>query len=210
MEPEEPENRQENPAGTGPIEHRLIEEKEPSGQTPQRVPDDIRENESGKPDGTGEAGIVREQEEELIGHDVMKAPDEVLKTVKAVTPAAVTRKENRSKVSKHTTPIIPPPVNEVKRKTELQGMSTKSSPGGPTRVRKRTERDLKDPKFGIPYVKTEKAVRDLVCSLMERQDRMNTDIFLEINSMNEDIAMLKDQVYKIRITKSGTAAGAKK
>jgi hypothetical protein len=110
MEPEEPENRQENPAGTGPIEHRLIEEKEPSGQTPQRVPDDIRENESGKPDGTGEAGIVREQEEEHIGHDVMKAPDEVRKTVKAVTPAAVTRKENRSKVSTNTTPIIANPV----------------------------------------------------------------------------------------------------
>jgi hypothetical protein len=50
----------------------------------------------------------------------------------------------------------------------------------------------------------------MVCSLMERQDRMNADLFLEINSMQEDIGMLKDQVYKIRITKSGTAAGDKK
>jgi hypothetical protein len=45
---------------------------------------------------------------------------------------------------------------------------------------------------------------------MERQDRMNADIFLEINSMQEDIGMLKDLVYKLRTTKGGTAAGEKK
>ena len=35
----------------------------------------------------------------------------------------------------------------------------------------------------IPYVKFEKAARDLVCSLMERQDRMNEEIFLKINDL---------------------------
>jgi hypothetical protein len=39
---------------------------------------------------------------------------------------------------------------------------------------------------------------------------MNTDLFLEINSMQEDIGMLKDQVYKLKTMKSGPAAGAKK
>jgi len=123
---------------------------------------------------------------------------------------AATLQETEKKAGTDKNPVIPHPVIEVKRKTEMLGLFTKSSHEGPTQVRKRTERDLKDPEFGIPYAATEKAVRDLVCSLMERQDRMNADIFLEINSMNEDIAMLKDQVYKIRITKSGTAAGAKK
>jgi hypothetical protein len=117
---------------------------------------------------------------------------------------------NKKKAGTDKKPVIPHPVNEVKRKTELQGMSTKSSPEGPTQARKRTERDLKDPEFGIPYAKTEKAVRNLVCSLIERQNRMNADIFLEINSMNEDIGMLKDQVYKIKTMKTGTPAGAKK
>jgi hypothetical protein len=174
MEPEEPENRQENPAGTGTIEHQNIQEKEPAVQNPRTIPDG------------------------------MPGADQ-LESLKASTPQETGKKAGTDKK-----PVIPHPVNEVKRKTELQGMSTKSSPDGPTQVRRRTERDLKDPEFGIPYAATEKAVRDLVCSLMERQNRMNADIFLEINSMQEDIGMLKDQVYKIRITKSGTAAGDKK
>jgi uncharacterized protein YuzE len=42
----------------------------------------------------------------------------------------------------------------------------------------------------IPYVKFEAATRDLVCSLMERQDRMNEEIFCKINDLEyriEDI-----------------------
>jgi len=90
-------------------------------------------------------------------------------------------------------------------------MLTKPSPNDPAQIRKRTERDLKSPGFDIPYAKTEKAVRDLVCSLLERQDRMNADLFLEINAMQEDIGMLKDQVYKLKSMKtSPAAAGAKK
>jgi 3-phenylpropionate/cinnamic acid dioxygenase small subunit len=39
---------------------------------------------------------------------------------------------------------------------------------------------------------------------------MNAAIFLEINSMNEDIGMLKDQVFRLRTTKSSAAAGERK
>jgi hypothetical protein len=35
----------------------------------------------------------------------------------------------------------------------------------------------------VPYVKFEVATRDLVCSLMERQDRMNEEIFFKINDL---------------------------
>jgi hypothetical protein len=39
----------------------------------------------------------------------------------------------------------------------------------------------KDPE--IPFVKFEAAARELVCSLMERQDRMNEEIFYRINDL---------------------------
>jgi hypothetical protein len=107
-------------------------------------------------------------------------------------------------------PVITPPPREVERKTELPGLSAKPSHEDPAWIRRRTERDLKDTGFDIPYAKTERAVRDLVCSLIERQDRMNIDIFLEINTMQEDIGMLKDQVYKLKSMKTGPAPGAKK
>ena len=89
-------------------------------------------------------------------------------------------------------------------------MITKSSPYDPAQIRRRTERDLKDAGSEIPYARTEKAVRDLVCSLIERQDRMNRDIFLEINTMQEDIGILKDQVFKLKTMKNSTAPGSKK
>ena len=119
--------------------------------------------------------------------------------------------ETGKNLMKITKPVNTRPVVEVDRKTELQGMYTKASPTDPAQVRKRTERDLKSPGSDIPYAKTERAVRDLVFSLLERQDRMNADLFLEINAMQEDIGMLKDQVYKLRIMKTSPAApGAKK
>jgi hypothetical protein len=94
--------------------------------------------------------------------------------------------------------------------TALHGLDIGQERIAHSTIRKRTERDLRLPGAEVPCLKTEKAIRDLVCSLMERQDRMNESIFLEINSMNEDIGMLKDQVYKLRRTKSGTASGERK
>jgi hypothetical protein len=50
-------------------------------------------------------------------------------------------------------------------------------------LRRQTQSDIygKDPE--IPYVKFEAATRDLVCSLMERQDRMNEEIFYKLNDL---------------------------
>jgi hypothetical protein len=173
-------NRQENAAGTGSVEHEILQEKEknevkiPAGQPAHPLPERIA--------GADQSG---------------PGPDDILQ-------------ETGTKGSTDKKPVITHPVIEVERKTELQGMSGKSYPEGPAQVRRRTERDLKDPYSDIPYAKTEKAVRDLVCSLIERQDRMNINIFLEINSMQVDIGMLKDQVYKLKTMKTGPAAGAKK
>jgi hypothetical protein len=71
----------------------------------------------------------------------------------------------------------------VERKTELRGLGIVVRREPQSTTRRRTERDLagRDPE--IPCIKTEKAIRDLVCSLMERQDRMNEEIFTRINDL---------------------------
>ena len=50
----------------------------------------------------------------------------------------------------------------------------------------------------IPYMKTETALRDLVCSILERQDRMNETIFnriidLEYRIDDIETGLLADQ-----------------
>jgi len=54
--------------------------------------------------------------------------------------------------------------------------------------------DIYEKDAEIPYVKFEAAARDLVCSLMERQDRMNEEIFSKIN----DLAYRVDDIEQAR------------
>ncbi len=70
-----------------------------------------------------------------------------------------------------------------KRATALRGQGIGRPPAPKSAVRRQTQGDIfgKDPE--IPYVKFEAAARDLVCSLMERQDRMNEEIFYRINDL---------------------------
>jgi hypothetical protein len=85
-------------------------------------------------------------------------------------------KEPKAKISK-TTPRL------VERATALRGHSI-ARPKEPTSTtRRQTQLDIYGKDSEIPYVKFEKAARDLVCSLMERQDRMNEEIFLKINDL---------------------------
>jgi hypothetical protein len=88
----------------------------------------------------------------------------------------------------------------VERKTELRGQRIGTRREQKKTVRRRTERDLSSADPEVPYAKTEKAVRDLVCSLMERQDRMNEAIFLRINDLGyrlddaeEDIRNMQEE-----------------
>jgi hypothetical protein len=71
----------------------------------------------------------------------------------------------------------------VGRITALRGQSI-GRPPEPKSVRRRcTMRDIHEKDPEIPYMKFEAAARDLVCSLMERQDRMNEAIFYKINHL---------------------------
>jgi hypothetical protein len=173
-------------------------------------------NRQGNAAGTGSIGreILREKEKKEVkapaGHPAPALPESIAGADQGGPGPDDILQETGTKGSMDKKAVITHPVIEVERKTELQGMSAKPCPDNQAQIRRRTERDLKDPDADIPYAKTEKAVRDLVCSLIERQDRMNIDIFLEINNMQEDIGMLKDRVYKLKTMKAGPAAGAKK
>jgi len=98
----------------------------------------------------------------------------------------------------------------VERATGLRGRSVCTGRISKSTYRKRTERDLHFPDAEVPYIKTEHAIRDLVCSLMERQDRMNETIFLKINDLEyrvDDLELCK----RSRETKyTGTDTEARK
>jgi hypothetical protein len=81
----------------------------------------------------------------------------------------------------------------VERATALRGLGIGRPPEPKSSRRRRTQTDIfgKDPE--IPYVRFEAAARDLVCSLMERQDRMNEEIFYRINDLAYRIGDLEDE-----------------
>jgi hypothetical protein len=83
----------------------------------------------------------------------------------------------KPKASKSKTPKL------VERHTALRGASISPCRTPQSTRRKNTWNDLNEREPEIPYLKAERANRDLVCSLMERQDRMNEALFLNINDM---------------------------
>jgi hypothetical protein len=85
----------------------------------------------------------------------------------------------------------------VERVTALRGQSIARPRQPKNALRRQSQYDIygKDPE--IPYVKFEAAARDLVCSLMERQDRMNEEIFYRINDLAYRVEDLEqNQIHK--------------
>lgn len=68
----------------------------------------------------------------------------------------------------------------VERRTGLRGLSIGAVPPSAGRVRKNTEDELRERDPEVPYWNLEAAHRDLVCSIMERQDRMNEVLLQKI------------------------------
>ncbi|MCX6698327.1 MAG: hypothetical protein NTV68_00130 [Methanomicrobiales archaeon] len=80
----------------------------------------------------------------------------------------------------------------VERVTALRGQSI-AHPRQPKSVlRRMTMSDIYDKDAEIPYVKFEAAARDLICSLMERQDRMNEEIFYKMNDLASRVGDLEE------------------
>jgi hypothetical protein len=95
------------------------------------------------------------------------------------------------KIRKATRTTIAPRL--VERVTALRGQSIGRPQESKSTHRRRTQLDIygKDPE--IPYVKFEAASRDLVCSLLERQDRMNEEIFLKLNDLVYQVEDLQQE-----------------
>jgi hypothetical protein len=68
-------------------------------------------------------------------------------------------------------------INSVERATALRGLSIARPRTPKSTLRRRSLQDIRSKDPEIPFQKFENAARDLVCSLMERQDRMNEEIF---------------------------------
>lgn len=68
----------------------------------------------------------------------------------------------------------------MERRTGLRGLLIGTRKPSFGKVRNNTESDLRERDPDIPYWKLEAAHRDLVCSLMERQDRMNEELLQRI------------------------------
>ncbi len=80
----------------------------------------------------------------------------------------------------------------VERATALKGQHIGRPPEPKSVRRRRTHEDIYGMDPEIPYVKFEATTRDLICSLMERQDRMNKEIFLRINDLGCRLEDLED------------------
>lgn len=71
----------------------------------------------------------------------------------------------------------------VERVTALRGQGIVLSKDPKSTLRRQTQADIYTKGAEVPYMKLEAAARDLVCSLMERQDRMNEEIFSRLNDL---------------------------
>ena len=68
----------------------------------------------------------------------------------------------------------------VVRRTGLRGLGIGAAPVPSRTIRKHTEEALNERDPEIPYVRFEDGLHELVCSLMERQDRMNEELLLRM------------------------------
>ena len=98
------------------------------------------------------------------------------------TDTGGTRKETRTRTTPHL----------VERATALKGQNIARPPEPRSIHRRRTRADINEKDAEVPYMNFETAARDLVCSLMERQDRMNEEIFCKIIDLAYRLGDLED------------------
>lgn len=102
-------------------------------------------------------------------------------------PQSPEAKEQRMALRKSPAPHL------AERVTAVRGQSIARPPEPKSVRRRRTQMDISAKDAEIPYVKFEILFRDLVCSLMERQDRMNEEIFYRINDLRYRLEDLEEK-----------------
>lgn len=85
-------------------------------------------------------------------------------------------------------------VKRVVRKTYLRGQAIDPPRRSRHAVRRKTERDLLDEESEIPYVAFESAGRNLVCSLIERQDEVAEKVLLMLNDLQYRVDDLETEL----------------
>ncbi len=85
--------------------------------------------------------------------------------------------EVRTSKRTRTAPLL------VERVTAMRGQGITAHKEPKSSLRRQTQADIYSKGAEIPYLKLEAAARGLVCSLMERQDRMNEEIFYKLNDL---------------------------
>lgn len=86
----------------------------------------------------------------------------------------------------------------VERKTELRGRGIAHTREKKSTIRKRTEQDLNVSDPEVPCARFETASRDLVCSLMERQDRMTEQLFVKLNDLGYRMDDLEGEIEDLK------------
>jgi len=98
-------------------------------------------------------------------------------------------------------PVVRSAQKLVERKTGLRGQGIDPVRKLKRSVRSRTERDLLAYDSDIPYAAVEKANRNLVCSLIERQDLATESLLLIINDLQyrvDDLELALEKKVKQR------------
>ena len=93
-----------------------------------------------------------------------------------------------------------PAPRMAERKTELRGLGIAPSRENKSTLRRRTEQDLTCSDPEVTYARFETAARGLVCSLLERQDRMNEEIFFKLNDLGYRQDDLEETVDDLKQT----------
>jgi hypothetical protein len=137
------------------------------------VPDAVSSQEAIEPDqiASGAAGTGQENEE--------------LKWMKRQERASAQQEQEagRQEIRAGALSAEPKTPRLVERKTGLRGQAIDRGTRPSRLDRHRIEKDLLEHDSDIPYTAAEKAQRDLVCSLVERQDRMTEQLLLMINDL---------------------------
>jgi hypothetical protein len=103
---------------------------------------------------------------------------------------------------------VPNTVRKVFRKTELHGATRGSTTVKSRKTRRRKMESRGSPGVMMLYHTFEVAFKDLICSLMERQDMMGEDHLLHIADLQQQITALEGREHEVRTTVSGTDPGA--
>jgi hypothetical protein len=95
-------------------------------------------------------------------------------------------------------PAGSPASQQVERVTALRGADGEIPRPSRASQRRRTLECLRSGNPEVPYGKYEAASRDLVCSLLERQDRITEELLRRIIDLEYETGNLREEIIRRR------------